>query len=231
MAKVIDLKKLKNYVVIILDKSGSMEKIRNEVVGGFNDNVKEIKKKNAELGMETVVCLVTFSTFVDEPVLWLENVDKIEPLTIEKYAPDGMTAMYDAVGTTVEKLLKVEDADEDNVSFLVLVISDGQENNSKKYSSEKISELVTSCEKTGQWTFSYVGANQDLKQVAQLLNINVGNMMMFTADAAGYEKSTDSITRGTNSFYSARKLGKKSITNMFTDDSKTDKDGDKKDDA
>ena len=55
---------LKNYVVIILDKSGSMDKIKHEVVGGFNQNIEAIKKSNTETGMETKVCLVTFSSFV-----------------------------------------------------------------------------------------------------------------------------------------------------------------------
>lgn len=228
MAKVIDLKKLKNYVVIILDKSGSMASLQNEVVGGFNQNVEEIKKKNAELGMETVVCLVTFSTFVDEPKLWLESIDKVVPLTQKDYEPDGMTAMRDAVGSTIEKLQKVSDANDENVSFLVIVISDGQENNSKNYSSEKLAELVSACEKTGRWTFSYVGANQDLSQVVQSTHFDASNVIAFIATADGYAQTTKDISLGAANYYNARSVGKKSIKNMFDNDATKDaKDADK----
>ena len=206
---------LKNYVVLILDKSGSMSSLKNEVVGGFNAQVAEIKKKNDEFGMETKVCLVTFSTLVDEPILWVEDIDKVIPLTNETYVPDGWTAMYDAIGTTVESLLKLPDVNNEDVSFLVVVISDGQENHSTKFNAAKIAEIVTSCEKTGRWTFTYVGANQDLKIVAQQLNLNINNTLAFAADSAGYMRMSGQVTGSVGTYYNSRSRGLKSVANMF----------------
>ena len=209
---------LKNYVVLILDKSGSMKSIKNEVVGGFNDQIKEIKKKNTEFGMETKICLVTFSTFVDEPILWLEDIEKVIPLTDETYLPDGYTAMYDAIGTTIESLLKLPEAKDEDLSFLVIVISDGEENNSSKFNADKIAELISSCEKTGRWTFSYVGANQDLKVVSQDLNININNTLAFMATADGYQKGSGQLTGSLGRWYGSRNAGARSVNNMFVDD-------------
>ena len=214
---------LKNYVVLILDKSGSMKSIKNEVVGGFNDQIKEIKKKNTEFGMETKICLVTFSTFVDTPILWLEDIEKVIPLTDETYNPDGYTAMYDAVGTTVESLLKLPEANDEDLSFLVIVISDGEENNSQKFNADKVAELVSSCEKTGRWTFSYVGANQDLKAVSQDLNININNTLAFMADSDGYQKTSGRISGSMGHWYNSRNVGLKSVKTMFVDDSQNKK--------
>ena len=214
--------RLKNYVVFILDKSGSMTSLKNEVVGGFNQNVEEVKKNNKDKGMETKVCLVTFSTFADKPILWLEDVNKIEPLTNENYNPDGSTAMFDCIGTTIDELQRLPDANDENVSFLIIIISDGEENSSRVYNASRISELVTSCEKTNRWTFAYVGANQDLKDVSKMLNINVMNTLAFAATVDGYSNLTGSMLMATGRYYGARSAGLTSVSNMFDDSDAVD---------
>ena len=223
MAKKVKVtKRLKNYVVFILDKSGSMSSLKNEVVGGFNQNVEEVKKNNKDKGMETKVCFVTFSTFVDKPILWLEDVEKIEPLTNENYNPDGSTAMFDCIGTTIEELQRLPDANDESVSFLIVIISDGEENASRMYNSARIAELITACEKTNRWTFAYVGANQDLKVVSQTLNVSMANTLSFAPTSVGYTGMTGAISGSTMKYYSARSVGLKSVSNLFDDSEAVD---------
>lgn len=218
MAKKIKVKKLKNYVTLILDKSGSMDALKKEVVGGFNQQLTTIREENEKHGMKSLVSLVTFDNIVLKPTVWLEDVDKVAQLTPEDYIPNGMTAMLDAVGTTVQKLLKLSDANDENTSFLVIVISDGQENNSKEYTGEKIAELVSSCEKTSRWTFSYIGANQNLADVSKQLHININNMMVFDANAAGYNKMSSGLASATAGYYRSRAAGATAVNNLFDPD-------------
>jgi Mg-chelatase subunit ChlD len=217
--------KLKNYVLMILDKSGSMTALQNEIVGGFNDQLKVIREENTKYGMKSLVSLVTFSSRVDTPIAWLEDIDTIKELTAEEYKPDGMTAMYDAIGDSIEKLMQVPDANDEGTAFLVIIISDGQENNSTKYTGQKIAELIDSCQKTGRWTFTYIGANQDLSQVSKHLNIDVNNTLRFAATAAGVNMMESDMSMGTSTYYASRSRGITSLKSMYID-----KQDDKKDD-
>ena len=70
---------LKTRVAVILDRSSSMQSIRNETISAFNEQVDAIKETSKD--MDTKVSLVTFSTEVDGPVVWNQPVGKLKKLT------------------------------------------------------------------------------------------------------------------------------------------------------
>lgn len=216
MAKKSTSKKLKNYIAIILDRSGSMGSMRKEAVDAFNQQVKAIREGSKD--METKVSLVTFSTIADVPKIWNQAVGKLKTLQESSYKPDGMTAMYDAVGETITKLKAVPDADDPNVSFLVVVISDGVENNSKRFNSAQVAELVKSLQDTNRWTFTYLGANQDLSKVSQSLNIPMGNTMSFAATPSGLKNAASVNAVGTNSYLTSRMRGQTCSVDFYNQD-------------
>ena len=96
------LPKKKTYVAILLDKSSSMETIRESTINSFNEQVKSIK---SSANSETFVTLTLFS---DEVVIskFAEPLTNLNEITKEDYVPHGMTALYDAIGMTVERMKK-----------------------------------------------------------------------------------------------------------------------------
>lgn len=209
--------KLKNYMAIVLDESGSMETIWAETINTFNEQIKVIKG-NAE-DMETMVSLQTFNTTVPKPRLWNVSDSKLQPISIKDYKPYGMTALHDAIGETITKLKDVPDVDDPTVSFLLVIISDGEENHSKlpsqggwKYN---IAPLIKEVQSTGKWTITYLGANQDLAKISDELGIIKGNLMKFDASSKGMKEAGFTVSMGLNSFYSSRRSGGTSTDNFY----------------
>jgi hypothetical protein len=205
--------KEKTYVAVVLDRSGSMDSIRQEALDVFNEQVKTIQAKAKD--MDVSVCFSTFSTAADKPVIWMQDAQELKPMTTAQYMPAGMTAMYDGVGDAIDGLKKAADADEKHVAFLVVIISDGFENNSKRFSAADIAERVQACEKTGRWTFTYLGANQDLKKVSKDLGINLGNMAAFVSTAEGTRDATTMHAAATSGYMVNRSKGIKADTSFY----------------
>lgn len=147
----------KTHIVVVLDRSGSMSTVYNETIDGFDEFI------NAQKGVDgdATVTLVQFDDKY-EKVFSSVPVNEVKSIK-EFYSPRGMTALLDAIGKTVEdtkkkitKTSKVKRPDR----VVVVVITDGYENNSKEYSSAKIRSLIKEQEK-GNWEFMFIGANQD----------------------------------------------------------------------
>jgi len=204
---------LRNHIAVVLDESGSMMAIRHEIMEAFNEQVAVIRESATD--QPTTISLVKFSTSVPDPVYWAEPVDVMRPLTAEDYAPHGLTAMLDAVGLTVDRLRALPDAEDEDTSFLVFVLSDGQENNSRRYSYGDIAERIQSLEKTGRWTFAYMGANQDLAHVSQDLGIPAANVMEFTSTSEGVKEGGYQAAESARSWVGKRRAGQKADRSFF----------------
>jgi len=201
---------------LILDRSGSMATMRAEAIGSFNDQLKVIQEEEEE-GSKNYVSLLTFATFVDKPHFENAPAASIPVLTEDRYKPSGGTAMLDAVGSALDLLEASPDATDENTSFLVVVISDGQENSSREWKWKTIAERVKKLQDTGRWTFVYLGANQDLSEVAKNMHIPTSNTMSFTG-AQGLTRSTGptgSHSTGLKNFFTGRKMGNKASRKFY----------------
>jgi len=208
-------KKKKTYVAVVLDSSGSMQKIKKEVIQGFNEHAATIRAGSGNQ-LDSKICLMTFATHVNPPLLWCENANNLNNLTEENYRPGGMTAMLDCVGATIDGLEKVEDIEDEETAVLVLVVSDGRENNSRRETYKSIAERVQRLTKTGRWTFVYLGSNQDLSKIQQDLNIPQGNTQTFVADSAGYKQAFTQTNRGLSNYMTARAQGVTSSSSFYS---------------
>lgn len=213
-SKTIEAKGLKNRIAIILDRSSSMGSIREEAESVFNEQVKAIKAGAKD--METTVSLMTFSTTVDEPLIWNQPVAELKPLKKGSYQPNGMTALYDAVGLTVSKLASLADADDPKTSFLVVIISDGMENNSREFSASSISSKIKELQSTDRWTFTYLGANQDLAKVSGDLGIPIGNFQGFVATSEGTDSVGTLSNSATANYLNMRSVGVTSSNAVYS---------------
>lgn len=173
----------KVFNVIILDKSGSMECIRQAAVSGFNETLNGIKKAQEKF-VDTQEHFVSLLTFCDcEKKYFFDKVPvgEARSLTMDDYQPCCCTPLYDAMGFTLTPMRNHVKNIEDAV-VVVTIITDGYENASKEYTGAAIKQLVEELKGEG-WTFTYMGANQDSMEVA--FNLSIRNARNFEYSAQG----------------------------------------------
>ena len=174
---------LVNHIVMIIDRSGSMQSLQSEVPGTFNRQLKDLKESAGS--MKTTVSLVTFETKVDEPIFWKKDIHSVREMTNNDYILGGMTALQDAIGSTINKLKSEKDYNDPKTSYLIVVITDGAENNSKEYKGKALEILMDEVKETKRWTFSFIGSNLDLEKETQNLGVMDTNKLYFAQSNIG----------------------------------------------
>lgn len=171
---------LVNY---ILDKSGSMQAVKSEVLSGFREYLDGLKK-----GMATESELYFSLTLFDSSVLpqkpyLVAPVETVLPLTEATYFPNGMTALYDAIGNSIRDVDEVIRQRGLKVNRVLTIIhTDGEENSSREFGCADIRRMREEKEATGHWTFVYIGASPTTYLDAEKLGIARGNTMKYDAD-------------------------------------------------
>jgi uncharacterized protein YegL len=210
-----EMSKEKTVVAIVLDKSGSMFGTREQTVTGYNEYVQQIKQ-NAK-GLPTEVCLLTFNGEIYEH-LWLEPAEKLEEASVESYQPTGSTAFYDALNYTINKLGKTG-YDDATTSYLLIMISDGEENASVHTELPALKEHVESLENKDNWTITYMGCSKKaLERVSQATGIKTQNMASWSnATPAQASFAYLSSAQMVNKYMCARGSGMKKMDNFYGD--------------
>lgn len=202
---------LKNHYAIILDRSGSMGRIRESTIASFNDQVQAVR--TASRGQATDVSLFTFSTRPDSPTFFTSPVDSLVELSYRNYAPSGDTALFDTIISATDKLAALPDANDPSVSFLVCIITDGEENCSRATASQ-VAERIQSLQDTKRWTFTFVGANIDIRSMAKI-GLAADNTRSFTSSPAGVQKMSALNSAATASYFSARGAGATQTLDLY----------------
>jgi len=181
----------RTHIICILDSSGSMSSIMSDSIGGFNQFLKEQR----ELPDEATITVALFDSNRNYQLLY-DNVDikKAKDLTSKEWYPRGMTALYDAIGKTIntDKARLARLGDEAPSKVLVCVVTDGHENDSIEYSVNDIKKLIKDCEKQ-DWNFLYLAANQDAFAVGSGFGISYGNTYTYTASADGVANMSNTL--------------------------------------
>jgi hypothetical protein len=121
----------KVHNLIILDESGSMGSIRNSIIDGFNEIVKNIKELKAENPhQEHSISFVSFNSSGNRELHFMEDVKHLNELNTKNYLPAGGTPLFDAMGHSLTKLDKAITI-HDNVHIFVSILTDGEENASQ----------------------------------------------------------------------------------------------------
>jgi uncharacterized protein YegL len=189
-------KKAKVFVSVVLDESSSMSTGKDAIVSGMNEQIQTLKKKFEGDLIEPVVSFIKFS---DSVVSLYEGktIGDLSEFDPRSYNPNGMTALYDAVGYTIDMMQRLDGINDEGNSCLLIIITDGEENSSHRFNSSQISEKISTLNKTGKWTVTYLGPNNvDLTKVNQHTKISYGNM--YSADLtsnAGYVSAFKSMNQ------------------------------------
>lgn len=191
------MKKDFTVINVIIDASGSMEALTKDTLGGFNTFLKEQKA----LPGEARLTLCTFDT-VPKVIHEFANIKTVKPLTAKQYSPSGMTALLDALGQIIEntgKTLYAMSEDEKPQNVIVVVITDGQENSSKKFDRAKIAEMVKHQQDVYNWQFLFFGANIDAFTEGKSLGLSPASIQQYNANSSGvgnvYRSVSDSVTK------------------------------------
>lgn len=169
----------KIYNLIILDASGSMQSIYRQALTGVNETLATIRRVQQEsLELLQYVSLASFSAGANflNRIYSGVPIAEARDITEKDYPLLDCTALYDAMGTCISELQQKVGHDD---RVLVTVITDGYENASRTWSGRQIKSLVEELRQMG-WTFTYIGADQDVERVA--IEIGVHNTLRFSAN-------------------------------------------------
>ncbi len=207
---------LVNHIAFVVDRSGSMRRIKAQVVKVFNHQLDTVQRNARSAGQKTFLSTFMFHSSVDRPRHLATPVERVPKLAPKDFQLGGATALLDAVGTAITRLQKARGATNKNTSFLVIVITDGEENASRQYK-KSLKGLIAQVQKTGRWSLAFLvppGSQNTLTR----FGIPKGNVTAWDATSQGTKAMDVKLSAGLSTFYAARASGKKSVTAFFTTD-------------
>ena len=157
-------------IIVVLDRSGSMSSIGQATVEGFNKFLEE--QKNSE--GEAFITLVQFDDRYEMNYEGLPVKDATPLILGENFIPRGSTALFDAIGRTIDEL----NTDRDVV---FVIITDGEENRSVTYKREAIMKMIETQTEAG-WKFLFLAANQDAIKAGGSIGIKGGNSINYSSN-------------------------------------------------
>lgn len=210
----------KNYIGFVNDHSGSMRSISDAAISDSNALMKSVRDAASQEELDTVVSVVGFG-FAGDRVrrqVQISNPHVLKP--INEWECSGMTPMYDGIGDMIELLEGLPDANNPEVSFLLMITTDGGENQSRKWDAHKLAKKIKELQQTERWTFVFrVPKNSaDVKH----LGVPAGNIQTWDTTVAGMEKVSAQSAQAMTSYFKGRSSGARGSSTFYTDASKVD---------
>ena len=179
------MKKGLTEIVFILDRSGSMSGLEKDTIGGFNSTIEKQKKEEREAFVSTILFDGKSEVLHDRVPL-----ASVAPLTEKEYYARGSTALLDAIGGAIHHVGNVHKyaREEDRPEKTIFVITtDGYENASRKYTSDRVKQMVERQKQKYGWEFIFLGANIDAIETAKNFGICEDRAANFVNDESGIE--------------------------------------------
>jgi Mg-chelatase subunit ChlD len=215
--KKVSRKEPTTIVNFILDKSGSMNSVLDATISGFNEYLGGLQRKKDKI----LFSLTLFDTSDTETPYLLKPIRQVKPLTKKTYIPSGGTPLYDAVVETIEKVASQVKEMAEKPIVLTVIMTDGEENSSVKHNEKCLKDLVEKLQKEGNWTFVFMGANQDAWSTASGFGFMKGNTLSYLSTSRGTNQVFMALSNSTTQFVSAKAM---STADFFAG-------GEKKDDS
>lgn len=179
------MKKGSTELVFILDKSGSMGGLEKDTIGGYNSMLEKQKAVEGECRITTVL----FDNCVELLHDRIE-IKAVSPITDKEYSVGGSTALLEAIGLTIQKIGNAQRNTADDYraeKVMFIIITDGEENSSREYSSDKVKSQIERQKSKYGWEFIFLGANIDAVQTAKRFGIDEDRAQNYHADSEGVE--------------------------------------------
>lgn len=199
-------------ITIILDRSGSMESIKQDTIGGFNGFLESQKSEPGEAN----ISLTQFDHDIT-PIYTALPLKEAHHLNNRTFIPRGTTSLLDAMGITIaqtgERLAAMSEKERPS-KVIMVIITDGEENTSKEYTNAQVKKMVDTQTETYNWEFMYLGANQDAIIAARNMGIAAGNSLNYDATKDG----VDSVYRALSATMSCFRSGEADSGNLINED-------------
>jgi len=164
-------------IVFIVDMSGSMQHLKEDTIGGYNSFIEEQKKVEGEC----FVSLIMFDNVIEKPYIHVPLQD-VPELTGQVYKPRGSTALLDAIGITINECESLEKQPD---RFLVVIMTDGEENASREFTNESIKKIIETSRESKRYEFIFLGANIDSFSTARSFGMSMDNSMNYISSSEG----------------------------------------------
>jgi len=196
------------HIYLLLDRSGSMEAIRDDVIGGFNTFLAE---QQAD-GPDALITLVQFDT--QDPAELIADAIPIReavPLNVATFVPRGGTPLLDATGRLLARAdaraasLEASGRPAEDVVFAT--VTDGAENQSREFNRDTIRRMIEKRTEAG-WTFVYLSADIDAYADAGALGYDARSVQAFAPSPAGSRLAMASLSSATRSRRLSRRAGR-----------------------
>ena len=178
-------------LVFILDRSGSMAPLVEDTVGGFNSMIEKQRKQDGECYVSTVL-FANRSEVLHDRV----RLSEIKPMTDKDYTAYGATALIDALGDAIHHIGNVHKyarAEDVPARTMFIITTDGMENASRKYTSERVKMMIERQKEKYGWEFLFIGANIDAVETAAKYGIDRNRAVNYNADKEGTQLVYESI--------------------------------------
>jgi len=185
-------------ITVLLDRSGSMLNIKNDIIGAFNSFIDSQKDLPGQ-------CDISLYQFDDqyEVVYEGKNVKSTPLLNDENYVPRGWTRLLDGIGKTINNLgvrLSKLPENERPEKVLFVIITDGEENSSKEFKRNQIFEMIKLQKETYKWQFVFLGANQDAIVTGAQFGIGKNQSYTYSATSEGVHHLIGAIRSSTTTY-------------------------------
>lgn len=208
----------KNYIGISRDHSISMRGIAQAASRDYNVTIEAIREQAGVAGQDTIVSVVRCGSGPGAGVIRESvnsSINVLKPLST--YTCDGGgTPLFDSVGDLIEQLENVPDANDPNTSFLVMAITDGDENHSRKWNASKLMQKIRELQKTDRWTFVFRVPRGNAKSLARNFGISEGNIQEWDQTERGFAVATQATTQAFAEYYTGLKSGVRSTNKFYT---------------
>ncbi len=187
-------------ITFVLDESSSMGHIAQSARSGFNEYLQEQVQGEGE----TWWTLTTFNTRTWTRFAVIPGAE-VRPLG-EEYSPNGMTALYDAVGSSVTRTREYLDSlpkDERPEDIIIVILTDGMENASRRWDLGQVARLIADAEDDG-WQFVFLGANLDSQAVAHRMGMRKAAVVDWNPEEASHRRAMWEASAASKSYRSTK---------------------------
>jgi hypothetical protein len=202
------MKKQKTIYHLIVDKSGSMADVTHQTITGYNEQVQQIQSVQRDFPEQLItIGLTTFNGNVEHFYFGVP-AGNASWLNEKNYVPDGSSSLYDAIGSSVQRLEQQQATDmkDFDTTVVVIILTDGYENSSGNFRLVDIKRMIARLEETGKWTFSFIGATLDAVEVAVQMEIKAQNSFAFTKETMK-EEVWDKVNQSVRTYANKRRKG------------------------
>lgn len=206
------------HVTMVIDRSGSMASVRSDVIGGFNELLKEQQNQDGE-------CRLTVNQFDSvgfDTLFEAMDVKEVRDATDEDFSPRGWTPLFDAIGRTITQAqIRSESPDGKDEKVLIVILTDGFENASIEYNQSQIKALIAAKESQG-WIFTYLGANHDSYLQAGQMGFARASTQNYAGDSYGTRAVMSNVSAAVSSTRTRMKGGMSvNSSNFYAETGKT----------